>query len=257
MEFPQRLYELRKKAGLSQEGLADLVGVTRQAVQKWEAGSSRPDMDNLAALARYFNVSLDWLITGQEREELPRERPVVVENHYHYSGWQYEYRSKRTLWGLPLVHIKLAQRGFCVARGIIAIGNVAVGLFALGCVSLGLISVGCLALGLLALGCLSLAPLALGCIAIGLVAAGGVAIGYLAVGPTAVGVYAAGGAVVASRIAIGDAASGELLAIGRQAEGALALGLGATREEMAQAIAQADPGAPAWLRDLLLWFAGR
>ena len=66
MEFQQRLYDLRKKAGLSQEGLADLLGVTRQAVQKWEAGASRPDMDNLAALARYFNVTLDYLVTGQE-----------------------------------------------------------------------------------------------------------------------------------------------------------------------------------------------
>ena len=66
MEFQQRLYDLRKKAGLSQEGLADLLGVTRQAVQKWEAGTSRPDMDNLAALARYFNVTLDYLVTGEE-----------------------------------------------------------------------------------------------------------------------------------------------------------------------------------------------
>ena len=40
MEFSQRLYELRRKAGLSQEELANLVGVTRQAVQKWEAGVS-------------------------------------------------------------------------------------------------------------------------------------------------------------------------------------------------------------------------
>ena len=40
MEFSQRLYELRRKAGLSQEELANLVGVTRQAVQKWESGGS-------------------------------------------------------------------------------------------------------------------------------------------------------------------------------------------------------------------------
>ena len=44
-----------------------MVEVTRQAVQKWEAGTSRPDMENLAALARYFNVTLDWRITGHER----------------------------------------------------------------------------------------------------------------------------------------------------------------------------------------------
>lgn len=79
MEFQNRLYELRKKAGLSQEGLADLLGVTRQAVQKWEAGSSRPDMDNLAALARYFNVTLDYLVTGRGAGALCPGSP-----HHHY-----------------------------------------------------------------------------------------------------------------------------------------------------------------------------
>ena len=74
MEFQQRLYELRKQSGLSHEGLASLLGVTRQAVQKWESGSSRPDMDNLAALARYFNVSLDYLVTGEE-QTAPRRSP--------------------------------------------------------------------------------------------------------------------------------------------------------------------------------------
>lgn len=54
MEFQNRLYDLRKRSGLSQEELANLVGVTRQAVQKWEAGTSRPDMDNLAAPGPVF-----------------------------------------------------------------------------------------------------------------------------------------------------------------------------------------------------------
>ena len=65
MDFKERLFELRRQAGLSQEELAHLLGLTRQAVQKWEAGTSRPDMDNLAALADYFHVSLDYL-TGRE-----------------------------------------------------------------------------------------------------------------------------------------------------------------------------------------------
>ena len=98
MEFQQRLYDLRKKAGLSQEGLADLLGVTRQAVQKWEAGASRPDMDNLAALARYFNVTLDYLVTGEE-PPAPAAQTTIVNNYYQ--RWRYEYKSQRTLFGLP------------------------------------------------------------------------------------------------------------------------------------------------------------
>ena len=80
MEFHQRLYELRKQSGLSQEGLADLLGVTRQAVQKWEAGTSRPDMDNLTALARYFNVTLDYLVTGRE-VPAPHPPPPPPQRH--------------------------------------------------------------------------------------------------------------------------------------------------------------------------------
>ena len=50
MEFGNRLYELRKQKGLSQEELANLLDVTRQTVSKWELGDSTPDMDKLVAL---------------------------------------------------------------------------------------------------------------------------------------------------------------------------------------------------------------
>ena len=181
MEFQNRLYELRKKAGLSQEGLADLLGVTRQAVQKWEAGSSRPDMDNLAALARYFNVTLDYLVTGREPEPYAQEVPTTIINHNYYPRWHYEYKSQRTLFGLPLVHVRLGDRGFGVAKGIFAVGNVAVGLFALGGISLGLFSLGGVSMGLLlALGGMSVGGIAIGACAVGLAALGGGAIGLLA-----------------------------------------------------------------------------
>ena len=114
MEFQQRLYELRKQSGLSQEGLADLLGVSRQAVQKWEAGTSRPDLDNLAALARYFNVSLDYLVTGQVASPSPSQPSTTIVNNY-YTTFRYEYKSKRTLFGLPLIHIRLGDRGVGVA----------------------------------------------------------------------------------------------------------------------------------------------
>lgn len=254
MNFETRLYELRKKAGLSQEELANLVGVSRQAVQKWEAGTSRPDLDNLTALAGYFNVTLDWLITGRE-PELSQPGPVVVENHYHYEGWRYEYKSKRTIWGMPLVHINLSQRGLTWARGILAIGNVATGVVAIGCFAVGIFSLGAICLGLLALAGMAVGLFALGGISIGLIALGGCVLGYLAIGGSAVGVYAGGGAAVASQVAVGASASGELLAVGREAAGAVTLRLEASREAVAHAMAQA--GVPEWIQEILLVCLGK
>lgn len=57
-----KLYELRKKSGLSQEAFAEKLGVSRQAVSKWECGASLPDTDNLITISKLYGVSLDELI---------------------------------------------------------------------------------------------------------------------------------------------------------------------------------------------------
>ena len=252
MEFQQRLYDLRKKAGLSQEGLAALLDVTRQAVQKWEAGTSRPDMDNLVALARYFNVTLDYLVTGQE-PPAPQAQTTIVNNYYQ--RWRYEYKSQRTLFGLPLVHIRLGDRGAGLAKGVFAIGNYAVGVFALGGFSFGLVSVGGLSFGLLfALGGWAIGSLAIGALSAGLLAFGGAAVGLFAMGASAVGVYAAGGAALASEIAIGGSAHAPL-AIGRVAEGALTLGTDADPALLQEAVQQAAAGAPQFVQKILIFLA--
>ena len=252
MEFQQRLYGLRKKAGLSQEALADLLGVTRQAVQKWEAGASRPDMDNLVSLARYFNVTLDYLVTGQE--SAPPAASTTIVNNY-YQRWRYEYKSRRTLFGLPLVHIRLGDRGTGLAKGVLAIGNYAVGVFAIGGFSFGLVSIGGLSLGLLfSLGGLAVGALAVGGFALGLVALGGGAVGLFSMGGGAVGMYAAGGGAIASEIAIGGSAHAPL-AIGQVADGALTFGPGADPAAVAAAIRQAASGAPRFLQNLLIFLA--
>ncbi|MEA4823442.1 MAG: helix-turn-helix transcriptional regulator [Clostridiaceae bacterium] len=59
-----RLRDLRRAQGLTQEALAGILGVSRQAVSKWEQGISSPDTDNLIALAKVYHVSLDELLTG-------------------------------------------------------------------------------------------------------------------------------------------------------------------------------------------------
>ena len=62
VEIAQRLSARRKQSGLSQEALAEKLGVSRQAVSKWERSESSPDTDNLIALAQLYGVSLDELL---------------------------------------------------------------------------------------------------------------------------------------------------------------------------------------------------
>ena len=67
IETANRLVELRKKHNLSQEELAEKLGVSRQAVSKWERSEASPDTDNLIALADIYGMSLDELIFGEKR----------------------------------------------------------------------------------------------------------------------------------------------------------------------------------------------
>lgn len=62
MNFNNRLYQLRKQKGFSQEELANRLNVSRQTISKWELGDSTPDMEKLIALSDLFEVSLDELV---------------------------------------------------------------------------------------------------------------------------------------------------------------------------------------------------
>lgn len=66
IEVANRLLDLRKKSGMSQEELAEKLGISRQSVSKWERAESSPDTDNLIALAQIYGVSLDELLMGKE-----------------------------------------------------------------------------------------------------------------------------------------------------------------------------------------------
>lgn len=72
MEFSNRLYELRKQRGLSQEEAANKLNVTRQTFSKWENGDSTPDMEKLIAISDLFDISLDELVLGKKQEVIER-----------------------------------------------------------------------------------------------------------------------------------------------------------------------------------------
>lgn len=69
MEWNQRLAAVRKAAGLTQEQLGDLVGVTRQAVSKWESGQTVPDAMIIASICQTLHVSADYILLDREPEE--------------------------------------------------------------------------------------------------------------------------------------------------------------------------------------------
>ena len=66
MEFYKKLQELRKQKGLTQEELAEKLYVTRTAVSKWESGRGYPNIDSLKGIAKFFSISLDDLLSGDE-----------------------------------------------------------------------------------------------------------------------------------------------------------------------------------------------
>ena len=68
MEIAERLQKLRRKAGYSQEQTAELLGISRQAVSKWESGQGKPDLDNLVRLTEIYNTSADYILLGTEKK---------------------------------------------------------------------------------------------------------------------------------------------------------------------------------------------
>ena len=78
IEIANRLQQLRKEKGYSQEELAQALGLSRQAVSKWERAESSPDTDNLICLARLYGMSLDELLNTTESTEEIRERTQEI-----------------------------------------------------------------------------------------------------------------------------------------------------------------------------------
>ncbi len=257
--FSEKMMELRRSKGWSQEQLGEKLGVTRQTVSKWELGETTPEMEKIIAMSELFGISTDELIKGEQPQDagsasapLPEQKPASRRLHY-------EYKSQRSWLGLPLVHINI---GFGRrAKGVIAIGNVACGIFSLGLVSIGVVTVGVVSLGVLILtsvvglgifssGAFAAGLFAAGGAAAGLIAAGGVAAGWVSCGGAAAGTYAFGGLASASNIAWGGMASGTI-AIGDKVDGVVEITEAMPGDEVREIILQELPDTPGFIVDIV------
>lgn len=84
IEIANKLLKLRKEHGLSQEQLASKLGISRQAVSKWERAEASPDTDNLIELAKLYNVSLDDLLLNEQvKKDKEKEEREEKEEYVH------------------------------------------------------------------------------------------------------------------------------------------------------------------------------
>ena len=80
MELNEKLQELRKQKGLTQEELAEALYVSRTAISKWESGRGYPNIDSLKAIAKYFSVTIDDLLSGEELLTLAEQENTQTKN---------------------------------------------------------------------------------------------------------------------------------------------------------------------------------
>lgn len=90
MTFGEKLLQLRKQEGLTQEALAEQLNVSRQAISRWEKEGILPDAENLLQISRLFGVTTDYLLYDEWTQEIPgrREAPVPSEAALESHRWR-------------------------------------------------------------------------------------------------------------------------------------------------------------------------
>ena len=88
MTIGDRIAQYRRREGLSQEALAEKLGISRQSVSKWERNESLPEADKIPLLAQIFSVSADQLLTGEDPLP-PKEPSPILPPSRRAGGWEW------------------------------------------------------------------------------------------------------------------------------------------------------------------------
>lgn len=258
MTLGEKLSKLRKENNYTQEQLADILGVSRQAISKWESNTTYPETEKLLKLGNLYNCSMDYLLKNIEstHENIMPENQKTISLALNLYSLNFERKSKKSIGGLPLWHINLGYGR--TAKGIIAIGFFAKGIVSLGLLSLGVFSFGVLSLGLIALGAIAIGLLSAAALACGIIAFGAVSIGVVSVGALSVGCFSIGAAANGKYFAIGDHAKA-LIALGdTKANGSVYQNIGElTKNEISTVKKLLDENVPlflSWAKEIVKLF---
>lgn len=262
MTIGEKISRLRKEQNYTQEQLAEILGVSRQSISKWESDIAYPETDKLIKMGKIFSCSMDYLF-NDEVTERQSTQPSPKKGVWDVLKKSFrERKSEKTIWGMPLYHVGKDARGFFAvglkARGVFSIGLMSRGIVSLGPLSLGVLSFGLLSLGLIAAGLFSLGLLAIGTVALGLFAAGAISVGLLSFGALSVGCFSAGALAVGQYAAVGDHAYG-MIAIGQSvAEGEIYSHVGDLMSaDIPAVVAWLDANVPSrlgWAKEIFKFF---
>lgn len=114
MEIAERIQSLRKSKGLSQEELADKIGVSRQAVSKWESAQSTPDIDKIILISEYFEVTTDYIIKGTEPLADAANKKTI---HSLYICFSLVFATLAGLWSFTANRFTYSECFFIVLAG--------------------------------------------------------------------------------------------------------------------------------------------
>ena len=129
MNMADRIQYLRKSKGISQEELADKVGVSRQAVSKWESEQSTPDLEKIIILSEFFEVTTDYILKGIEPTKDKDEKGKEIISRILYisstafiaiglfcafGGW-YAEQTMETVWGAMIIQA-VGIAGYFIGR---------------------------------------------------------------------------------------------------------------------------------------------
>ena len=127
MKLHEKIYYCRKKSGLSQDALAEKLGISRQAISKWETGESVPETGKLVALASALGVTVDWLLSEDEPEA---ESEPAGDDGGVFTGARQDYsRSPDWTDSLPRLIQNLARRWGWLAGVYVALCGVPLVIF--------------------------------------------------------------------------------------------------------------------------------
>ncbi|HHY25006.1 MAG TPA: helix-turn-helix domain-containing protein [Clostridiaceae bacterium] len=118
MNIADRIQSLRKNKGISQEELADKVGVSRQAVSKWESEQSVPDLDRVIIMSEYFGVTTDYILKGIEPQKQSENKNFNTSQILYiastaflaiglfaaFGSW-YTEQSAEVIWGSMIIQV--------------------------------------------------------------------------------------------------------------------------------------------------------